>query len=138
MVEPVTSGAFVGLRRGALVLFANLVLAVAPALGDDGVPDPTRPPNMSPGASPGASGAGPILQAVRISHGRTLAIVDGQSVRVGDTVGGLKVLRITEGGVVLGGGGQSRTLTLFPEVQKRGRKPASGINSENQRKEDRK
>lgn len=86
--------------------------------------DPTRPP-ASHGASgnDGATGAAPVsvpvLQSVLISPGRMVAIISGQTVKLGDQIGDARVIKITETEVVLRNGKDLQTLKLFPNIEKK-------------------
>ena len=104
------------------VLIAAM-LALAPMLaGAEALPDPTRPaPGMDAGdgAATGGVASGPRLQMIKISPTRSSAIVDGQEVTVGSRVGEMRVIRITEGEVVLKGKSETETLKLFSDVGKR-------------------
>ena len=96
--------------------------------------DPTRPP-ASFGAPP-AEGIAPRsptpkLQSVLIGPGRAIAVISGQTVKVGDSVDGAKVVAIREGEVVLRTGKDLQTLKLFPGIEKRllvNRAPAKADN----------
>ena len=83
--------------------------------------DPTRPP-VSLGASAvpeaAASAAALELQSVLISPTRKVAIINGQSVTVGEKVGESEVIKIGENEVVLRNGRDVQVLKLFPAVQK--------------------
>jgi MSHA biogenesis protein MshK len=97
--------------------------AFAPFAHAENLPDPTRPPAALGHAGDGgasASAAGrPVLQSVLISPGRTMAMISGQMVKVGDRVGEARVIKISETEVVLRNGKELETLKLFPGVEKR-------------------
>lgn len=84
--------------------------------------DPTRPPPEAMLAAPGTkpvpgAGAASRLQSILISGrdgGRRVAVVDGETVREGDRIGGAVVLRIRETEVVLRRGRETEVLKLFP------------------------
>jgi MSHA biogenesis protein MshK len=89
--------------------------------------DPTRPSNsLLPAADAKAgdnavtstSGA-PVLQSVLVSPGRTVAIISGQTVKLGEQFGNARVIKITESEVVLRNGNDLQTLRLFPNLEKR-------------------
>jgi MSHA biogenesis protein MshK len=85
------------------------------------LPDPTRPPVL-PGANaepPAGGPVGPELQSVLISPTRRVAIINGQSVKLGGKFGESQVVKISEGEVVLRTGQDVQVLKLFPDVQKR-------------------
>lgn len=81
--------------------------------------DPTRPPAAASGElASGHTAAGPVLQSILISPHRAEAIINGQTVRIGDKVGEAKVVRITESEVVLSSGKDLQALKLFPNIEK--------------------
>lgn len=96
-----------------------LVLGVVASAHAQGLSDPTRPPN-APAAGPGEDAApvGTQLQSVLISQGRRLAIINGNTVALGDTVGEAKVVKITETEVVLQKGNETEVLKLYPGIDK--------------------
>ena len=96
-----------------------LSLAVLPCTAE-ALPDPTRPVDSGV-AQPSASGADgePVLQLIRVSKSRkSSAIIDGQSVKLGDSFGGARVVQISETQVVMKSGNVYKTLKLFPAVEK--------------------
>lgn len=119
----------VGLRKAALLL------ALAPLLAGSAraeLVDPTRSPIGARGNGEGATGEGRPAAAVpaptRVQMivrgpGETLtAVIDGNNVRVGDTVrlptGSARVERITATSVVLARAGGRETLQLFPGIER--------------------
>ncbi|MEN3294214.1 MAG: biosis protein MshK, partial [Burkholderiales bacterium] len=85
--------------------------------------DPTRPPaalgQVGDGDASASAAGRPVLQSVMISPGRTMAMISGRMVRVGDKVGEARVTKISETEVVLRNGKELETLKLFPGVEKR-------------------
>ena len=80
------------------------------------VPDPTRPPAqlLRPAANAQAN-ATPQLQSIlvgRAAGGRRVAVIDGNMVRIGDLVGGARVVGMTQAQVVLRRGARQEILTL--------------------------
>ena len=82
--------------------------------------DPTRPP-------PGLRGAGGkrassedalVLQSVIISPANRSAIISGEHVMLGGRIGAARLVKVSEGAVVLLVGGNQRRLELYPGVQK--------------------
>lgn len=110
-------------------------LAAAGALAET-LPDPTRPPAflfapVDGEAAEKASG-GFQLQSVLIGPGRRSAIIGGRHLSVGDRLGEFTLVRVGDTEVVLKGPEGSRTLKLFPAVDKRvaqAAEPAQGIGS---------
>ncbi|HZW21676.1 MSHA biogenesis protein MshK [Noviherbaspirillum sp.] len=106
----------------AVRALAMLVAAFfLPAVQAETLVDPTRPPAaVSAGDVRGpAAEEGPVLQSILISPVRTVAIISGQTVRVGDRIGDAQVAKITENEVILRSGKGLQTLKLFPSVEKR-------------------
>lgn len=97
-------------------------IASAPAAAQT-LLDPTRPP---PEARLGTGGAtdtapvrsGPQLQSVLLgNHGRQVAVIDGQSLQVGDKIHGATLVKVGRDHVVLQRGRAQQTLKLFPEAR---------------------
>lgn len=83
--------------------------------------DPTRPPvSIGTAADPAADKpkAEPELQSILISPTRRVAVIDGQTVALGEKFGEARVVRITEGEVVLRNGQDLQVLKLFPKFEK--------------------
>jgi MSHA biogenesis protein MshK len=86
-----------------------------------GLQDPTRPPAAAtpvPGGPAAASG-GPQLQSIligRAAGGRHLAVIDGETVRPGDSFHGAKVARIGDNEVELVRGGDRQVLRLYAQA----------------------
>jgi MSHA biogenesis protein MshK len=80
------------------------------------VQDPTRPPVqlLRPSAAEPAVHA-PQVQSIligRAAGGRRVAVIDGDTVRVGDMVGGARVVGMTPSTVILARAGRRETLPL--------------------------
>ncbi len=101
------------------------LLALALHTQAQGLSDPTRPPPSILAGRAVLSGQGPVaatptgpqLQSVLIARhpgGRHLAVIDGQTVKLGDTFRGAVVSRMTESEVVLVTGNSRQVLKLFP------------------------
>ncbi len=83
--------------------------------------DPTRPPSAAAGLPGGEkTGQSRTLQSVLIAPGRSVAVVDGEMVRVGSRLGDAQVVKIDESGVVLRSSGRTETLKLLPDVKRVG------------------
>lgn len=105
------------LASGALSMLALSALAA----GDAMLPDPTRPPDSMIGLSSSGLPLAPVeprLQSVMIGGGRRSAIIDGRQYKVGDKVGDARLVRISEGEVILSNSGGRQTMRLFPSVKK--------------------
>ncbi|MEO1767306.1 hypothetical protein [Thiobacter aerophilum] len=104
----------------AFRLMVWLMLVAVPAGAAD-LPDPTRPALAPEGAPAGSlpTAFNPRVQMIRLAPGRASALVDGREVTVGSRLGEQRVVRITEGEVVLKGPEGTEVLKLFAEVDKR-------------------
>ncbi|GAB3409975.1 hypothetical protein NX774_08000 [Massilia agilis] len=97
-----------------LVAGAALSLVVAFAHAQS-LQDPTRPPVLSTAGDAGAVATGPQLQSVLISRqpgGRHVAVIDGDTVRLGDQYKGARVTRIKQNEVELVRGKEHQVLKL--------------------------
>lgn len=114
-------------KRVRTTLFA-LILGVgaAQAMAAEVLPDPTRPPAAAGVETPGAATAGPVLQSVMIRPGRRTALISGQLLAEGERFGDAKLIKISEGEVILAGPEGRQTLKLFPEVEKKFVQPLRG------------
>jgi MSHA biogenesis protein MshK len=82
--------------------------------------DPTRPPaslsQAAAGPAASAPPAGPVLQSVLIARhpgGRQVAVIDGETVRLGGAFHGAVLVRMTETEVELQRGSGRQVLKLF-------------------------
>ncbi len=76
--------------------------------------DPTAPLAGSGAVASPSKGAGlPRLQSVILGNGPALAVLDGQSYRVGQRIDGFLLVGISADAVVLEKAGKRQTLTLF-------------------------
>jgi len=107
------------MRRAALLpaacaLAASLLSGAAGA--SQGLQDPTRPPAaLSPARGAAVEPeAAPMLQSVQVGHapGRS-AVIDGESVRVGQSFRGARVVRIADNEVELQRGAERQVLRLY-------------------------
>jgi MSHA biogenesis protein MshK len=106
----------------ALLLAAGMVPAMAQNLAD-----PTQPPaGAGQPLSSAAGGAldmapvskGPQLQSILIaSNGRAVAVIDGQTVRLGGKIDGALLVKVGKNQVVLQRGREMQVLTLFPGIE---------------------
>jgi len=108
----------------ALSLYACGVIFVLldHPLHAENLPDPTRPPlalEAAPASEAGAVAPTLVLQSVLISPRHRVAIINGETVKLGDFYGTAKVVKISESGVVLKADGNLQTLKLFPSVEKK-------------------
>ncbi|GGE89021.1 MSHA biogenesis protein MshK [Massilia psychrophila] len=91
--------------------------------------DPTLPPaQLAPagdGAAP-AEAARPVLQSVLIGHlpgGRRVAVIDGQTVRIGEKFKGAVLASVSDNQAVLLRGGNKLVLRLYPAAAHRSPSP---------------
>ncbi|MDQ1830325.1 hypothetical protein [Massilia scottii] len=105
-----------------LLCMAALALQAAAATAQP-LADPTRPPARFtiPAGSPADAPAAPVanalpqLQSVLIAPGgRHVAVIDGQTVRLGGLFKGARVAQMTQTEVVLVDGTRRRVLRLYP------------------------
>ncbi|MEW6132884.1 MAG: MSHA biogenesis protein MshK [Pseudomonadota bacterium] len=107
------------LRRLLLLVACSLPPASA-AYGAEVLRDPTRPPAaLHAGGEPVMIPAGPVLQSIRRANGRYTAVINGETVKVGSTIGDARVVKISDTEVVLKTADSLQTLKLFPDVEKR-------------------
>ena len=128
-------------RAVALTLLAAAI-CTAPALAQT-LLDPTQPPPEARLGTPGAADlapvrSGPQLQSVLLgNHGRQVAVIDGQSLQVGDKINGATLVKVRQDHVVLQRGRAQQILKLFPEARASAPKPSAPrapapVNSANQ------
>lgn len=76
--------------------------------------DPTAPlAGTSTGAGPVKAAGLPRLQSIILGNGPALAVLNGQSYRIGQLVDGYQLVAISADSVVLEKGGKRQALTLF-------------------------
>jgi MSHA biogenesis protein MshK len=106
-----------------LRLIAAAALMAAAQAAAQALPDPTRPPAsiLAPASAASAdaapASAGPQLQSVLIARhpgGRHVAVIDGQTVQLGDKYKGALLTRMTATEVVLVNGKSRQVLKLYP------------------------
>ncbi len=102
-----------------MVIRLSLVLmSLSGAVQAESLPDPMRPPAGMDAMIPAAAPSGPALQLIRTVDGKRMAIISGQTVKVGGKLNDAIVTRIDEDRVLLRGPEGVVTLKLFPEVEK--------------------
>jgi MSHA biogenesis protein MshK len=98
------------------------LLCITASAWTEKLPDPTRPPVLidNPQSDAAASQyTGLVLQSVMISPHRKMAIINGQTVKLGEKFDGAQLVGISESEVVLRHGKTLQTLKLFPNINKR-------------------
>ena len=116
-----------GMIRGQRVVAAapRLVIAVFCLLSSvfccaEELPDPTRPPAiiaMPVIAASGVADKPARLQSIIISKTRRAAIIDGETVELGDKHGDAKLIEVNEGSIVLLSAEGRQVMALFPDVK---------------------
>lgn len=93
--------------------------------GAQGLTDPTRPPDAvvpsgaaSPAVGEAAETGAPVLQSVLQSKDRRYAMISGKTYSVGQSVGGARIVAITEAEVTLRDANGKTVLKLYPDVKK--------------------
>ncbi len=113
----------IGYTSKLLALGAALATC-APLAAAQALRDPTRPPVVFGRAGDGrpvirSRGAEWVLQSVLLSPERRYAIINGEVLSLGGSVGGAELVAIRESEVTLRAGGTLRTVRLFPDVDMR-------------------
>lgn len=93
-----------------------LTCLLSPLAQAEVLQDPTTPltgMGSGKGASQSATAGAPKLQSIIIGNGPALAVINGQSVRVGQRIEGYQLVAISADSVVLEKGGKRQSLTLF-------------------------
>ena len=107
----------------------RVMLLCALPLSASALTDPTKPA-IDLGASPAVIAYTARLSTVIISPGRRAAIIDGQTVELGAKHGDVRLIEVSESGVVLQGEQGRQVLTLFPGVnisKKMAAQPAENV-----------
>ena len=98
-----------------------LLSSVLCPLNAEELPDPTRPPAiiaMPVIAASGVADNQPArLQSIIISKTRRAAIIDGETVELGDKHGDAKLIEVNEGSIVLLSAEGRQVMALFPDVK---------------------
>jgi MSHA biogenesis protein MshK len=111
-----------------------LLPGLAPAWSE-GLPDPTRPANFSASQVNGGNGTNgvplgePRLQSILLSRERKLAVINGQSVRLGEKYGDAVLVKLSAGEAVLKTGDQLQTLKLFAALEKKKAEPGKAAST---------
>jgi MSHA biogenesis protein MshK len=106
-----------GLIRSAVMLFVLLCLGSASAAIAQGLRDPTRPPfGGGKGGSTKSNSSGWNLQSVLISPERRYAIINGEIVAIGGSIGGAELVAVAAERVTLRTRDGLRIVRLFPDV----------------------
>lgn len=103
-----------------LLLASVCTVGAASAAAQSALPDPTRPPAaFVSGADEAAVESGPRLQSVLMPKaGKPVAVISGQRVTLGGTLGGRRLVALSENEAVLKGPDGIERLRLTPDVEK--------------------
>jgi len=113
--------------------FWPVLVSMAGAVHAQPLNDPMRPPAYD--AAGGTEAArGSRLQSTLLSHGRRLAIIDGQTVALGGKIGDATVVDITPTQVVLRRGSETEALQLLPGAEKKASPASAARTQEGNRK----
>ena len=108
------------LTKAAVQLATLALLSGAACAHAEVLQDPTRPAAGAfvSTAAPGAAASGPRLQSILVARetgGRHLAVIDGETVRLGEQFHGARVTRIGDNEVELVRGGERQVLRLYAQ-----------------------
>jgi MSHA biogenesis protein MshK len=115
-------------RGAAGCLLAALALLCAATAQGETLSDPTRPADawLAAQAKSGSTSleqnATPKLQLLLIGPSRKFAIINGQTVRIGDTYKDSRLVAVRPGEVVLQDDKSLHTLKIYPGIRKTVRK----------------
>ena len=104
------------------MLLAAAATGAFPAFAQSLLPDPTRPPAgfVQEGELSAPVFSGPVLESVIIpKKGKPLAVISGQSVRLGENYGGSRLIRLNEREAVLESASGVERLLLTPGIEKK-------------------
>jgi MSHA biogenesis protein MshK len=93
-----------------------LTLALSAGAAAQALQDPTRPPAAAGVGAAATASTGPQLQTILVGRGagaRHLAVIDGETVRIGDSFQGARVARIGDDQVELVRGRERKVLRLY-------------------------
>lgn len=115
------------LKRTPMKMVLSACLLFSVLAQAENLPDPTQPSGSQgyQDAGDGGNVGLPKLQSVLISptaKGRRLAIINGQTLRIGEKLGGAVLIRISETEVALRNGQNVQVVKLFPDGEKRATK----------------
>ena len=111
-------------NAGLVIGYVFCLLSSVLCFAED-LPDPTRPPAsiFAPVGGAGVAHEMPAenhargLHTIIISETRRAAIIDGQTVELGEEHSGARLIEVNEGGVVLERGQSRQVLPLFPDIK---------------------
>lgn len=108
------------MRHWNKLVFVVIAASVGVSAGAQILTDPTRPPGaLAVTGSDGMFTGGPVLQSVKLTQGRKVAMISGEMVALGGRYGSARLVKLTESEAVLKDGAETTVLKLFPLVEKR-------------------
>jgi hypothetical protein len=111
----------VGILRAIGLVVAGLTSCAAALADSPSMADPMRPSGTAALQSvlgqPDPANATPVLQALRLRARQPMALISGQWLGLGDSLGGVRIVAIDERGVVLRRDGTVELLKLLSSYQ---------------------
>jgi len=121
LVFPASTGKRRVLSLMVVTAAATVAFSASAQTQQSPLSDPTRPPAgfIQEGDSAGTVVTGPVLESVMIpKKGKPLAVISGQSVRLGEQYGESRLIRVNEREAVLEGPAGIERLALTPGIEK--------------------
>jgi hypothetical protein len=126
MADSMTIKGYRSVAAASLLIVSALGIFSSALCHAETLPDPTRPPaSIGWGGAAGSAGMRGEpesrttgLQSTIISRTRRAAIIDGNTVELGEKHGDARLIQVNEGSVVLQRAQTLQVLTLFPDVRK--------------------
>lgn len=115
-------------KLGRAFIWAVCVWSAFPVFAEE-LPDPTRPPEAvyAPAEATALAAPEPAgLQSVIISKSRSAAVIDGQTIELGGKHGDVRLIEVSDTGVILQGAHGRQVLELFPGVSMTKKKVKAG------------
>ncbi len=106
----------------------SLFLSVSHSSWADSVVDPTQPPAGLNSMSTADTDSGTntsTIQSVTLTKKQRYAMINGETVKVGDTIKAGRIIQITETDVWVRSGSEVSRIPLFPNVSKHYRRPST-------------
>lgn len=108
------------MRESSFACLLGGLVAAGSALAQ--LPDPMRPPASAMTPEAGGAAAAPVASGLRTvilrPGGKSIAIIDGRHVAVGEMFGDRRVLKISESEVILQGEGGREVIKVVPAAEK--------------------
>ncbi|MFA5171362.1 MAG: hypothetical protein WC426_07330 [Sulfuriferula sp.] len=97
----------------------SLLLSVSHSGWADSVADPTQPPAGLNSMSTTDTGTdASTIQSVTLTKKQRYAMINGETVKIGDTINAGRIIQITESDVWVRSGNEVSRIPLFPNVSK--------------------